>query len=242
MIVFGVCVGPSDNYERVCQPSLPRDAVVLTRTNQKSIFSAYNSILDEAVQIPDLEAVALIHDDVELGPLFESNVRVALSTGAGVVGAVGSLDPPSLAWWKGEKRGFALEARRTLDFGAGVHEVHTVDGMVMVLSGQCARSARFDERTYRGFHGYDIDFCFQARSDGHEIMVAPLDLRHHPKGTLGDVLSYRRADLTLQRKWKLTSKPVWMIRRAKLALATARAMLSRRDCLVGRMVDAQRQR
>ena len=222
MIIFGVCVGSSGIYERVCRPSLPPNAVVLTRTNQNSIFSAYNSILDEAAQTPDLEAVALIHDDIEIGPFFEPNVRAAMDTGAGVVGAVGSLNPPSLAWWKGEKRGFAEEAHRTLDYGAGMHEVHTVDGMVMVLSGQCARAARFDERTYRGFHGYDIDFCFQARRDGYRIMVAPLDVRHHTKGTLGDVLSYRRADLTVQRKWKLTSKPLWMIRRAKFAIASAR--------------------
>jgi hypothetical protein len=227
MIVFGVCVGPSDKYERICHPSLPKGALVLTRTNQVSIFSAYNSILDEAAEIPDMEAVALIHDDIEVGPSFEQDVRIALNTGAGVVGAIGSLDPFSLAWWKGHRRGYAVEPGRIVDHGVGFHEVHTVDGMAMVLSPECARSVRFDAKTFSGGHAYDIDFCFEASTRGYRILVAPLDVRHHTKGTLGDVLAYRRADLALQSKWKLTPKPTLFLRRAKLAAVVARSTLKR---------------
>jgi GT2 family glycosyltransferase len=228
MIVFGICIGPSGNFERVCRPSLPGDAVVLARRHQTSICSAYNSILDEAIRIPDLDAVALIHDDVELGPRFEEDVRDALSSGAGVIGAVGSLNPYSIAWWKGDNRGFLSEGKRTLDFGGGIHEVHAVDGLAMILSADCARSVRFDARSFPAFNGYDVDFCFQARQAGHQILVAPLNLIHHTSASLADVLAYRRADLTLQRKWKLTATPVWIIRRAKLAVVVLRSWGTRR--------------
>jgi 2-polyprenyl-3-methyl-5-hydroxy-6-metoxy-1,4-benzoquinol methylase len=221
MITYGVCIGPSDSYEWVCRPSLPSAAVVSERRQQSSIFQAYNSILEELTALSNLEAVVLVHDDVELGPRFEDGVRAALTTGAGVIGAIGSLYPPSIAWWKGETRGRAVETRRVFDSGGGTHDVETVDGFVMVLSPDCARRVRFDERTYPGFHGYDIDYCYEAKRAGFRVVVAPLDCVHHSKGSPYGI-AYRQADLAWQRKWHRVPPYLLAVRRAKLALAQAR--------------------
>ena len=97
----------------------------------------------------------------------------------------------------------------------------TVDGFVMVLSPDCARTVRFDERTYRGFHGYDIDYCYEAKRAGFRVVVALLDCVHHPKGTL-DMIAYRQADLAWQRKWHRVPPYLLAVRRAKLALAQVR--------------------
>ena len=221
MITYGVCIGPSDSYEWVCRPSLPSAAIVSERRQQSSIFQAYNSILEELTALSNLEAVVLLHDDVELGPRFEDDVRGALTTGAGVIGAIGSLHPPSIEWWKGETRGRVIETRRSLDYGGGAHDVDTVDGFVMVLSPDCARTVRFDERTYRGFHGYDIDYCYEAKRAGFRVVVAPLDCVHHSKGSPYGI-AYRQADLAWQRKWHRVPPHLLAVKRAKLALAQAR--------------------
>jgi GT2 family glycosyltransferase len=222
MIAYGVCIGQSDSYERVCRPSLPLGVVVSERRQQSSIFMAYNSILEELTALSNLEAIVLVHDDVELGPRFEDDVRDALTADAGVIGAVGSLHPPSIAWWTGETRGRAVETIRVFDFGGGTHDVDTVDGFAMVISPDCARRVWFDARTYRGFHGYDIDYCYEAKRAGFRVVVAPLDLVHHTKGTLGDVIAYRRADLAWQRKWHRAPPYLLAVRRAKLALVETR--------------------
>lgn len=222
MFAYGVCIGPSDSYERICRPSLPLAAVVSERRQQSSIFIAYNSILKEVTASSSLEAVVLLHDDVELGPAFEQDVRAALTTGAGVIGTIGSRHPPSIAWWLGETRGRAAETVRLFDHGGGTHDVDTVDGFIMVLSPDCARSVRFDEHTYFGFHAYDIDYCYEARRAGYRVVVAPLDVVHHTKGTLGDVIAYRQADLAWQRKWHLVPPYLLAVRRAKLNLVESR--------------------
>jgi GT2 family glycosyltransferase len=218
LLAFGICVGPTDSYERVCRPSLPAGALVEERRHQLSIFSAYNSILDAVTPRDDLEGVVLLHDDVELGPRFAGDVRSALALGAGVVGAAGALRPTSISWWKAETRGFVQEGATAQDFGGGCHRVDTVDGLVMVLSMECARSVRFDDHRYRGFHGYDADFCYRARAAGFTVMVNPLDLIHHTNSPSRDFLEFRRADLTWRRKWGLIDTRELLAETAKLTI------------------------
>lgn len=229
MIVYGVCVGPSDSYEGICRPSLPTDSWVIVRRSQESIFTAYNSILDEASKIEGLDAVVLMHDDVELGPRFENDVRNALQLDAAVIGTVGSVNPSSIFWSSGSARGKAVETTRVFDFGGGIHDVDTVDGMVMVLAPACVRSLRFDERTYHGFHAYDIDYCFEARKAGYRVVVAPLDVRHHCKIGLGDDMNWRRCNLAWQTKWRTVPRHMLILRRVKLWFAERRRTNSRRS-------------
>lgn len=211
MILYGVCVGPSDNWTAVCRPSLPAGATVITRTGQRSIFEAYNSILDEAANFDGVEAVALIHDDLEVGSRFEDDVRRALTPGVGVAGTFGSSGARTIAWWvrSDDIRGYCKQPGRVRDYGGGVHDVDVVDGQAMVLSPDCARKVRFDARRFRGFHGYDSDFCREAKAGGFRVVVAPLDCVHHAKplwaGTTME-LTWRRADLAWRRKWRTVSR------------------------------------
>ena len=138
MLVYGVCIGPSETYDRVCKPSLPEGSVVLERHQQSSIFVAYNAILDDFMGLVGAEALVLLHDDVEIRPAFERQVRAALDSGASIIGAIGSLHPRSIAWWEGDQRGCVVEPYRRFDYGGGLHEVDTIDGLIMVLSHRCA--------------------------------------------------------------------------------------------------------
>ena len=222
MFAYGVCIGPSDSYERICRPSLPLAAVVSERRQQSSIFIAYNSILKEVTASSSLEAVVLLHDDVELGPAFEQDVR-SRPHDRSWSHRDDRLSPPSVdRLVAGRDAGRAAETVRLFDHGGGTHDVDTVDGFIMVLSPDCARSVQFDEHTYFGFHAYDIDYCYEARRAGYRVVVAPLDVVHHTKGTLGDVIAYRQADLAWQRKWHLVPPYLLAVRRAKLNLVESR--------------------
>lgn len=46
-----------------------------------------------------------------------------------------------------------------------------VDGCILVLSPWAVANLRFDEERYSGFHGYDADICFEARSQGKRVVL-----------------------------------------------------------------------
>jgi len=203
--------GPS--LERIRRPG---DEVLVLR-DQSSIFEAYNRVFDEARRHPDLEAVVLLHEDVELHDL--GNALALLSEPAvGVVGAVGGIGHPTMGWWTGRAVGYAPDSAAPLNsaLGGGTHEVDTVDGLLLAFSPWAARSLRFDTEIYHGFHGYDADICSQLRSRGRKVMVGELDLFHHRTGGSGTDPSYRRAALTWILRWGDLSLPRRLVNRVRL--------------------------
>lgn len=207
MIAYGVCIGSEDKFSSCARHGLAAcaaaSAPIAESRDNESIFSAYNQILDYFCASPELEAVVLLHEDLELRDgRFEAKIKSILSDGSvAIAGAVGAVDVTSLAWWEGSGRGRCAETRGLVDFGGGEHDVDSVDGLMMVLSAWAVRNLRFDELTYSGFHGYDADICFQARAAGRRVIVADFDLFHHTKGGYGDLESYRKADAAFRMKW-----------------------------------------
>lgn len=207
MLAFGVCIGSEEKYRAYAQQGLRRCAApgapIAECRESTSIFAAYNEILDAFANTADLEGLALLHEDVELrDPLFEEKVRLALADEeVAVVGVIGARSVSSLAWWEGEGRGRCAERRGLIDFGGGSHDVDTLDGLLLVLSPWAVRTLRFDDVTFRGFHGYDADICFQARAAHRRVRVVDVDLFHHTKGGYGDVEAYRAADAAFKAKW-----------------------------------------
>ena len=209
MIAFGICIGSEEKYERCALPGLTRtaepDAPVAESTGNRSILTAYNEILDAFADRDDLEALVLLHEDVELRDAdFNDKVRRALSDPAvAVLGAVGARAVPGLEWWQGEGVGRCDETRGTIEFGEREGLVDAVDGLLLVLSPWAVRHLRFDEETFSGFHAYDLDLCFQARAAGREVRVVDVDLFHHTKGGFGDEVGFRLADAAFRAKWSL---------------------------------------
>jgi 2-polyprenyl-3-methyl-5-hydroxy-6-metoxy-1,4-benzoquinol methylase len=225
MIAFASCIGSEDKYRAIAVPGLRRaaepDSLVAEVTTDSSIFAAYNEALDAVAGRDDLEALVLLHEDVEIvDPEFCAKLRAALADPrVAVVGVVGARRVTGLAWWRGECFGRVAETRAVIDFGGGSHEVETVDGLLMALSPWAVRNLRFDEQTFSGFDGYDADVCFQARAAGKRVVVAPLDVVHaHARGRRsdatgtsrlasdgaadgGDDLAYKRADALWRAKW-----------------------------------------
>ena len=83
MIVFGTAVTDAETYDRCATPGIRRaaepDSVVLAHHTAGSVFRNYNMLLDKAAAYDDLEALVLLHQDVELVDAnFAATVREAL--------------------------------------------------------------------------------------------------------------------------------------------------------------------
>jgi Glycosyltransferase like family len=201
VIVFGVAVTQPKTYERIAAPGIRRaaepDSVVLAyQMAGSSLFRNYNLLLDQAAVHEDLEALVLVHQDVEIVEAdFAARVRKALrDPDVAVVGCVGAVGVRGIAWWEGAVS-WASFSHRYEEFGGGefpsltwepesapAHaasgEVDVVDGIVMVLSPWAARKLRFDESLGQ-LHGYDFDICMQARAAGKKVVTADFRAIHH---------------------------------------------------------------
>jgi len=195
------------------------------RAGQSSIHVAYNSILEEASALADLEGVVLVHDDVELRDReLERKLGEAFADpGIAVVGVVGGRDHRAMQWWTGERRGYVTDEQQgVLDFGRGRRPVDTVDGLLLALSPWAARNLRFDSERYRGFHGYDAEICALARARGKQVVVWDIDVHHHNDrdAWYGDRRAMRLADLTWRLKWRrdagAAKRAYWRLERAAL--------------------------
>jgi hypothetical protein len=232
VFAYGVCVGGSARFETVLRPSLERAGLgpVMSRTDQRSIFDAYNLLLDEAVaRWPDLEGVVLVHEDVVIrNGGFEDRLREALSApAAGLVGVVGGRGQTEMSWWKSrELFGHVAHATHVDDYSRGIAHVDAVDGLLMALSPQAARTCRLDGRGYPGFHGYDSELCAVVRERGLRVLVADLDVFHDCKPTDWRQPELWWAAFEWARRWRGGSQRQqanWRLRRdAHRALALAR--------------------
>ena len=124
MIVFGCAVTDGEAYERWAAPGIERagepDSAVYANRSEGSIFRAYNVLLDLAAQHEDLEALVLLHQDVEIvDSRFCEKLRDVLSDPeVGALGSVGAVDARSMAWWEGTVT-WASFTHRYYEYGGG---------------------------------------------------------------------------------------------------------------------------
>lgn len=223
---YGVCVGPTGRFDEIARPGIhfsDPDATIIVRTNQSSIFEAYNSILAE-VSTLDVEGLVLLHDDTELcDPDIATKLRRCFADlSIGVVGAIGARDVRSMHWWRYHAVGRAAEPGLLIDYGIDSPDVEVVDGILIAMSPYAIQHLRFDAHRYHGFHGYDMDVCMTAKEMGLRVVVTDIRLVHHslPHGKITNPDLWKAANLTWQRKWgrKPGAKDLVVIRRGRKVL------------------------
>jgi hypothetical protein len=121
----------------------------------------------------------------------------------------------SIAWWEGavtwasfihryEERGggdFPAMTYHDAPSFARTGEVDSIDGFVMVLSPWAVRELRFDESLGK-LHGYDFDFCCQARAAGKKVVTADFKAIHnHSLELISDPDSWIEAYIRVVEKW-----------------------------------------
>jgi Glycosyltransferase like family len=223
VIAFGCPITSPDLYERFAKPGIQvaveDGSPVLAYRAVSSIFRSYNLILDQAAALEDLEALVLVHQDTELvDPAFCTTVRQAFADpDVAVAGCIGALGVRSIAWWEGsvtwasfihrygelgggDLPGFAWPAADRPPF-ARTGEVDVVDGFLLVLSPWAVQNLRFDE-SLGALHGYDVDFCLQARAAGRKVVTADFRAVHnHSLDLVSDPEGWIEAHIRVAEKW-----------------------------------------
>ena len=224
MIAFGISVTDVEKYQRYAQPGIERaaepDSEVIAHQSLGSVFRGYNVLLDRAGEMPDLEALVLLHQDTEIvDEDFCEKVRAVLADpDVGLVGCAGAIGVRSIAWWEGAVT-WASFIHRYDEFGGGdlpamtwqredvppiaeLGEVDSIDGFLMVLSPWAVRELRFDE-TLGMLHGYDFDFCCQVRAGGKKVVTADLRAIHnHSLELISDMEGWIATYVRLIEKWE----------------------------------------
>ncbi len=223
MIAFGSSVTRPEIYGACAEPGIRRasepGSEVYALESTGSIFRGYNALLDRAAERDDLEALVLVHQDAEIvDPDFCARVRRALADpDVAVVGCVGAVGVRSIAWWEGSVTCASFVHRYDTHGGgdlpafswawdeappyARTGEVDTVDGFLMALSPWAVSTLRFDESLGR-LHGYDLDFCLQARAAGRKVITADFRAIHtHALDPFEDPEEWIDAHMRLAEKW-----------------------------------------
>ncbi|MDO5712559.1 MAG: glycosyltransferase [Micrococcales bacterium] len=200
MFVFGVHVTDEAVFDLHCLPAIaafggPNATLITSRDTP--IATTYNEMLQASLEIDDVEAVVLLRQDAEIAdPLFLTKVRDAFARDPrlGILGPIGGSGITSLRWWQTLDRsgrvrvpGESGPAGPTRPGRAGVagtnerYAVDCIDGLCMILRPQLAAHVCFDDVTFKGTSGYDVDYCFRVREEGFGVAVEPIDVvRHGP--------------------------------------------------------------
>jgi hypothetical protein len=252
VIIFGTAVTDAETYDRYAAPGISRvaepDSVVIAHQTAGSLFRNYNLLLDKAGAYDDLEALVLLHQDVEMvDPDFAAQVRGALSDpDVAIVGCAGAVGVRSIAWWQGALTWAGL-IHRYQEYGGGdfpaiswrpeavpsyasTGEVDSIDGFVMALSPWAVRELRFDESLGK-LHGYDFDICMQARAAGKKVVTADFRaIHHHSLDLIKDPETWIQTYIRLAEKWDgqlpdTGAEPRQRALRAEAEAACARAIM-----------------
>jgi len=147
---------------------------------EKSLSQVYNEILDEA----KTDIVVLCHDDIyfdttswyyKLKTHFESSDY-------GILGVAGTTHMSETGrWWETNRKknmigivnhesgGKKWTSKYSEDFGKSIRQSVIVDGLFIALSKSKIKQT-FDEE-FKGFHFYDIAFCFRNHLEGVKVGV-----------------------------------------------------------------------
>ncbi len=187
--------------------------IIDNSANQYSIFSAYN----EGVRRANGDILCFMHEDVIMHT-HGWGMRVLNHFNAddklGCIGVAGGHVMPKApaAWWHADiivggclqtTNGKTIDDRKLDSMnGANITEVVAVDGVWFCIPKHLFEdSLLFDEKTFKGFHCYDVDICLQVRSAGYKVcVVADIVVEHLSWGYLNRGW-FQSTDLLYQ-KWE----------------------------------------
>lgn len=163
--------------------------VIDNSNNQYNIFQAYN----EGVKRSQGEVLCFMHEDI----LFRSNnwgndiLDVFDDKTIGLVGFAGThfLSSSPFYWTNSpfisehnltNDKGVVLECFQDEYYNAnGIVDLVAVDGFCFFIKKQLFESIRFDDKTYSGFHAYDMDICMQVLMAGYRVCACNKVLIEH---------------------------------------------------------------
>lgn len=164
--------------------------VIDNSKSEYSIFSAYN----EGVRRAKGDILCFMHEDVlcrstdwgnRIAQYFDEDEKI------GIIGFAGShfLPAAPMYWYSSpfisqknlnNDQGVVKEHTHEDWFaGKSIIEVVVIDGFCFFVRKNLFEHIRFDEKTYSGFHLYDMDICMQVIESGYKVCVCRDVLAEH---------------------------------------------------------------
>jgi hypothetical protein len=144
----------------------------------KSLAQVYNEILEES----NTDIVILCHDDIyfEATGWYNKVLKHFEKSDFGIIGMAGSTSMPSSGqWWENRKKmvgivnheheGKKWESKYSESFHNNIFETVIVDGLFMGIHKKRIKSNFIED--FKGFHFYDIPFCFENHLQGVKVGV-----------------------------------------------------------------------
>lgn len=170
--------------------------------NRFTIFQAYNL----GIKKSKFEYIIFIHEDVKiLSPNWGSRLIQHLSkSGTGFIGVAGAKYFPRspASWWNlpsfnpafanvigdaDNRKEHLLSKPEDYLYEDNRVEVSFLDGVFLAARKEVFHVISFDEKTFHGFHCYDLDICMQALQAGLSNYVDYfLQLSHFSWGKIND--------------------------------------------------------
>lgn len=157
-----------------------KEVEVIEKINDgsKSLSEVYNEIIEESKN----DIIVLCHDDIyfdskKFGEKILSHFN---KSEYGILGVAGTTSlPKSGQWWEDRTKMIGIvnhedgdkkwESKYSKDFGSVPQKTVIVDGVFMGINKKRLKH-NFDE-SVRGFHLYDLHFCFKNFVDGVKVGV-----------------------------------------------------------------------
>jgi hypothetical protein len=195
---------------------VPSEFIIINNTkNNLNIFQAYNIGVEQS----KYDIICFSHEDV----YFYTNdwgKKVTLhfqDSRVGIIGVLGShFMPKSPSGWNhprvssgGVYQGnvsngvYYKEPIYHLDYLKNKQYIDAVvvDGLWFCIRRSLFNTIKFDEQTFKGFHCYDLDICFQVRKENMKVrIVSDIIVEHRSNGIINE--EWIENSRLLYNKWK----------------------------------------
>lgn len=163
---------------------------------EKSLAQVYNEIIEESPN----DIIVLTHDDIyfDTTAWYSKIVRHFEKSDFGILGMAGTTYLGSTGmWWEQDKRknmigivnhesqGKKWESKYSEGFGSDIRQSVIVDGVFMAIHKKRIKK-NFNEN-FKGFHFYDLPFCFENHLEGVKVgVITNIRITHKSIGMTND--------------------------------------------------------
>ena len=154
------------------------DVIEKVNNGEKSLAEVYNEILSEA----KTDIIVFCHDDIyfDTNGWYNKLMKHFEKSDYGIIGMAGTTSMPSSGmWWEDRKKmvgivnhesgGKKWESKYSESFNNNICQTVIVDGLFIAID-KTKIKKNFNE-DFKGFHFYDIPFCFENYLEGVKIGV-----------------------------------------------------------------------
>jgi glycosyltransferase involved in cell wall biosynthesis len=154
------------------------EVIEKVNNGEKSLSQVYNEILSEA----KTDIVVLCHDDIyfDTSSWYHKLLKHFEKSDFGIIGMAGTTEMPSSGmWWENRKKmigivnhesdGKKWVSKYSDDLNNRIKETVIVDGLFIAISKKRIKHNFVED--FKGFHFYDIPFCFENHIDGVKVGV-----------------------------------------------------------------------